>query len=155
MRKFFILLAASMLCFVCGSKAENTAKQTSVKLVAERVLIGDLYYNLYDNGTAEVTYELANFPFNTDHLKGAITIPSSVQVESTTYVVTGIEVLALWNCRSLSSITIPNSVTSIGEKAFYNCKRLTSITIPRSAEIGKEAFVGCSPNLQITRTKNK
>ena len=33
-------------------------------------------------------------------------------------------------CSDLTSITIPSSVTSIGEKVFLFCKNLTSITIP-------------------------
>ena len=51
---------------------------------------------------------------------------------------------AFSNCSSLISITIPNSVTSIGEDAFYDCSSLTSITIPNSVtSIGDEAFDGC------------
>ena len=34
---------------------------------------------------------------------------------------------AFWNCSSLTSITIPNSVTSIGSDAFYGCSSLTSV----------------------------
>lgn len=34
--------------------------------------------------------------------------------------------------RSLTSITIPNSVTSIGENAFYGCYGLTEVTIGNS-----------------------
>ena len=45
----------------------------------------------------------------------------------------------------MTSITIPQSVTSIGDKAFQVCSGLTSITIPQSVTaIGEDAFLGCS-----------
>ena len=50
-----------------------------------------------------------------------------------------------YKCSSLTSITIPNSVTSIVDYAFYGCKSLTSITIPNSVtSIGDWAFQECS-----------
>ncbi len=54
-------------------------------------------------------------------------------------------------CESLESVTIPNSVTSIGESAFGNCESLESITIPNSVtSIGVGAFSGCDNlNTQI------
>ena len=52
---------------------------------------------------------------------------------------------AFYNCSSLTSITLPNSVTEIGSSAFENCSSLTSITIPNSVtSIGSEAFSNCS-----------
>jgi len=48
-------------------------------------------------------------------------------------------------CTSLTSVTIGNSVTSIGEWAFDGCTSLTSVTIPNSVtSIGKGAFYNCS-----------
>ena len=49
------------------------------------------------------------------------------------------------SCTGLTSITIPSSVTSIGESAFMGCTGLTSLTIPNSVTtIGHEAFEDCS-----------
>ena len=48
-------------------------------------------------------------------------------------------------CTELTSITIPNSVTSIGVGAFYGCTELTSIIIADGiTSIGSFAFYGCT-----------
>jgi hypothetical protein len=45
---------------------------------------------------------------------------------------------------SLTSITLPNTVTTIGDAAFKECTSLTSITLPDSVTtIGQSAFYGC------------
>lgn len=52
--------------------------------------------------------------------------------------------MAFDGCTRLTSITIPNSVTSIGESAFSGCINLTSVTIPNSVTtIGAYAFSAC------------
>ena len=54
-------------------------------------------------------------------------------------------------CSSLTSITIPDGVTSIGDSAFAVCTSLTSITIPDGVTtIGNGAFNGCSSLTSIT-----
>ena len=51
---------------------------------------------------------------------------------------------AFSKCNSLTSVTIPNGVTSIGWGAFRDCTSLTSVTIPDSVtSIGISAFRDC------------
>ena len=63
--------------------------------------------------------------------------------------VTSIGIGAFQNCTSLTSISIPNGVTSIGNYSFQKCTSLTSITIPNSV-----TWLG-SYALQIGSTTNK
>lgn len=58
--------------------------------------------------------------------------------------VTAIGNSAFYNCSDLKSITIPNSVNTIGSSAFYGCYKLISVIIPNSVtSIGDKAFYGC------------
>ena len=55
--------------------------------------------------------------------------------------VTSIGHSAFFDCKSLTSVTIPASVTNIGDYAFSDCTSLTSVTIPSGVRnIGYGAF---------------
>ena len=57
---------------------------------------------------------------------------------------TSIEYVAFNGCRSLTSITLPHTVTTIANSAFGGCNVLSSITIPASVtSIGQTAFISC------------
>ena len=65
--------------------------------------------------------------------------------------VTSIGDSAFYGCSGLTSVTIGNSVTSIGSNAFYNCSNLTSVTIGNNVtSIGSNAFYNCSNLTSVT-----
>ncbi len=60
-----------------------------------------------------------------------------------------------WECRGLSSIVIPESVTSIGEDAFVKCSSLVSIYFRGDApKLDKRAFTDCSAKIYYLEGKN-
>ena len=90
------------------------------------------YYPLPDG-----TYAVAKG--NTIYLE-EIVIPATYKGKAVTVITES----AFENSKAIS-ITIPDSVTSIGGRAFYYCSRLTSVVIPDGVtSIGKGAFAYCS-----------
>ena len=54
-------------------------------------------------------------------------------------------------CTALTSVTIPTGLTTLGEKAFEGCTALTSVTLPSGlTAIGNEAFNGCTALTSVT-----
>ena len=75
-----------------------------------------------------------------------VTIPSRYQGKP----VTMIDHAAFFNS-AVTSVTIPDSVTSISDEAFINCPKLTNISIPNSVTyIGFSAFSSCTSLKSIT-----
>lgn len=70
--------------------------------------------------------------------------------------VTSIPDAAFVNCSQLTNISIPNSVTYIGFSAFDGCASLKSITLPSSLRtIGNSAFAGCPSSMTVTYPGSK
>ena len=73
--------------------------------------------------------------------EASVVIPNEIEGKP----VTAIGKAAFSHNNTLTSVAIPDSVTSIGVKAFYNCKSLGSVTFAggsQLASIGEEAFYG-------------
>ena len=60
-----------------------------------------------------------------------------------------IEDYAFYDCESLTSVTIPDGVTTIGYSAFYNCTSLTSVYYGGTASDWANISID-SPNIHLT-----
>jgi len=82
------------------------------------VEIDGIYYNLVKKAhVAEVTYK--NTSYNS--YSGNIIIPETILYEGEEYTVTSIGDNAFESCSGLTSVSIPNTVTNIGNFAFSWC----------------------------------
>lgn len=115
----------------------------STVALAYDVEIDGIYYNL--NATAKTATVTEGSGYS-----GDVVIPQNVNYNNQTYTVTSIGNSAFYCCSSLTSITIPNSVTSIEGHAF-GYSGLTSITISNSVtSIGERAFSYCHNLTSVT-----
>ena len=108
---------------------------------AHAFMSGGIYYNVLseEDRTVEVCCNLYT------HYSGSIIIPERVLDEGKTYTVTSIESGAFSGCSTLTSVTFPASLTSIGYDAFYHCEALTSVDLSSTSltYIGDGAFRDC------------
>lgn len=109
-----------------------------------------IYYNYINEGTElEVTFRGESYSGNYEY-SGNVVIPEEVNYMGRILKVTSIGEYTFWHC-DITSVTIPNSVTNIGDFAFDMCNRMTSVTIPNSVtSIGNSAFRECSGLTSVT-----
>jgi len=72
---------------------------------------------------------------------GELTVPAEISGQA----VTALSEDCFAGCKNLTTIYLPDTLTSIGNGAFYECTSLRGIYIPPSVDsIGSEAFYGCT-----------
>ena len=90
-----------------------------------------------------VSYKGDNVNTFSNEYSGSINIPPTVTYNGKTYTVEGVWNNAFKYCTGVTSITIPNTVTTINQSAF-SVTGITSIEIPSSVTtIGQDAFNSC------------
>ena len=115
--------------------------------------VDGVYYKLsLENASVTyLNYYKDYYSSNAYAYEGSIIIPESITYQNRTYKVTAIDDYAFYDCKYLTSVSIPTSVASIGASAFENCSGLLSVTIPNSVTaIGASAFQNCTGLLSIT-----
>ena len=135
-------------------KGENTMKKRLLSILLAAALLiglvptlllpaaaadytsGDFTYKLNDDGSAIITQYSGS--------AAALTIPSSLDGHT----VKQIDSYAFGKNTTLTSVSIPETVTELKYSAFMDCTSLTAVTIPsgltKSGSLGSGAFSGCS-----------
>ena len=107
-------------------------------------------YTFDSTGVHTVKYELYDETKLSNNAPAFYGITSLISV-SIPDSVTSIGQYTFAACTSLTRVTIPSSVTSIGSNAFSGCTSLTSVTIPNSVtSIGSDAFHNCTSLTSVT-----
>lgn len=105
--------------------------------------IGNLRYNVISSSPAEVEVK-GILPSQTT---GDIIIPSSVEYEETTYQVTKIATSGFSTFNQITTVTVPASVSVVGNTAFNECSALTAVTFDPQCSfstIGNSCFYSCT-----------
>ena len=156
MRKWYqksmaVLTAAA--CLLAGGAigfSRDSLPQLHLTAEAANTYIGAAYglqleYEESENGTVTITKFVSSS--STD-----IELPSTIDGKSVTSI--GDRAFNAYDidaCSNLTSIIIPDSVTSIGDYAFFRCISLANITIPNGlTSIGEDAFCECTSLVDVT-----
>ena len=140
MKKHLLFLFAALLPLVASAQTKVEIKGIWYKLTSE-------------TKQAEVTFKGSRYDSYSNEYSGSITIPATVTYEGVDYSVTSIGKSAFY-CSSLTSITIPESVTKIGRFAFKGCHSLASIVVASGNTVydsrnGCNAIIETSSNTLI------
>ncbi|WP_288280791.1 leucine-rich repeat domain-containing protein [uncultured Prevotella sp.] len=111
---------------------------TSTNMFAFDCEVDGIYYNRLSSDEFEVTY-------GDNKYTGNIVIPETVTYRDKVFKIVQISSRAFAGCTSLTSVSIPQSVTSFSQFCFDGCSNLSSITIPQNVtKLGEGSFKGCS-----------
>ncbi len=122
----------------------------NIRLVQYDFRENGICYNLNSGNSLSVTY--ADETYNS--YSGNVVIPSSVSLHGKEYNVKSIDAKAFYQSKGLTHVSIPSSVTAIGDSAFANCTNLQYVDFSDEIEsIGIRAFMNCKSLTEIVLPK--
>lgn len=126
--------------------SKKTSVSVELEVVGEKasyaVTGGNIYYNTVTGAIVDA-----------DDTVTAANIPAKINGTTITSIAPEVFASEYWYSynSTLTTVTIPSTVTYIGDEAFYNCTALTSIRIGSGVTaIGEEAFYGCTALVNLT-----
>ena len=134
----------------CDYKGMGTEGKLVTLDLSEAKIVegGDFYYGYYDYYDHHSYYYTTSDDVIGDYAFSGCSSLTSLTLPSS---VTSIGGHAFEKCSGLTSLTIPSGVTTIDYYAFADCRGLTSLTLPSSVtSIGGHAFAWCSGLTSLT-----
>ncbi len=110
----------------------------------------DMRYIITDDGRLIIygSGDMHSFTYSTTPFKPFFEQITEVYMQSG---ITSVSSFGLCGLRNVSSVTLPDTVTAVGDRAFFNCSSLTVLNLGDSLEkIGKYAFDGCDELTSLT-----
>ncbi len=136
MKKIYLILAAMLVGI--SSYAEKWGNSYN-----------GIYYEFDD---ATMTACVMNHPSGNSNYTGNMTIPATIVYPEGTFTVTSIADEAFYQS-NITSVTLPNTITSLGTRAFAQSQNLESVDIPLNCDgltsISSRCFDECSKLKQI------
>lgn len=125
------------------TKVEFSSVENLCSIQFRGMLSNPLYFahHLYINGEEVYDVVIPDFVTSIQNTFAGCSYLKSVTIPNS---VISIGEYSFYGCSGLTSVTIPNSIVNIEEYAFGNCSSLTSISVPNSVtRIAGKAFGGC------------
>ena len=125
-----------------SSSSSYTETATTSSGAKETVRVGS-------KGTASVT--------KVSSTKATVKIDAYANADGIKYKVTAVSAKAFANCKNMTKVSLPKTITKIGKNAFTGASKLTNIRLNRSkaVKINKAAFSGIkTAGITITVNKN-
>ena len=140
-RKYIISL---FTCFIACLLVYGISQQSRpLSVSAETGTYGVLSYDSLADGTLEIT----------DCEESVVSVEIPAEIDGVA--VTSIASMAFKDCKSLTSVTIPDGITNIGNEAFSWCSKLEEVTIPNSVtKIKDKVFYLCYNLKTVTLSEN-
>ena len=163
-KRLISLLVAVCMMITMLPLSAVTAFAADTASSTVRTAIVDGYKYEYKVNEADNTATITKFlgPDGSAKSTGSydIKIPEKIHEKSGDYTVTAIGDKAFYDCRGLTSVTIPQSVTSIGDRAFDECIHLKTLSFGENSfgenietnikTIGNYAFFHCNDLESVT-----
>lgn len=141
MKKILFLLAILMPTMVFADQFTANIKVDGKDVAAEFVTTGDNTCALGSGRNACIS----------QYTKGKVVIPKEVQYNSKTYQVQKINAFAFRFCALITTASIPEGVTSVGDFAFIGCTSLREVNLPATlTTLGSGSFISL-PKLETVR----